>query len=85
MDISESKRCYNGIPFFMLAYFQICISVTSNGTMYHVTVTGAVWSNPLIFFNSLVIWNNPFGVDVWLTEKPGLHKQKLKTIPEGNL
>ena len=33
----------------------------------------------------LVLWNNPFGVGVPLTEKPGLHKWKLKTVPEGNL
>ena len=35
-------------------------------------------------FNSLIVWNNPFGVDVPLTEKPGLHKQKLETVPEEN-
>ena len=35
--------------------------------------------------NSLISWNNPFGVDVPLTEKPALHKQTLKTVPEGNL
>ena len=28
---------------------------------------GAVWSNSL----SLIVWNNTFGVDVPLTEKPG--------------
>ena len=46
--------------------------------MYHAIVNGAV-------FNSLIVWNNPFGVDVPFSEKPGLHKQKLKTVPEGNL
>ena len=29
---------------------------------------GVIWCNP---FNSLIVWNNPFGVDVPLTEKPG--------------
>ena len=42
-------------------------------------VNGVVWSNSLIVWN-----NNPFGVDVPLTEKPGLHKQKLETVPERN-
>ena len=53
--------------------------------MHHVIVNGAVWSNPLIFFNSLIVWNSPYGVDVPLTVKPVVHKQKLKTAPEGNL
>ena len=29
-----------------------------------------IWSNPLLLFNLLIIWNNPLGVDVPLTEKP---------------
>ena len=39
--------------------------------IYHVLVDGVVWCNPLIFFNQLIVWNNPFGVDFPLTEKPG--------------
>ena len=39
----------------------------------------------LLLFYSLVVWNNPFGVDVLLTEKPDLYKQKLKTVSERNL
>ena len=35
------------------------------------TVTGAVWSNSLIFFNELIVWNNTFGVDVPLAKKAG--------------
>ena len=38
---------------------------------YHVLVDGVVCCNPLIFFNPLIVWNNPFGVDFPLTEKPG--------------
>ena len=34
-------------------------------------VNGAVWSNSLNLFNSFIVWNNLFGVDVSLTEKPG--------------
>ena len=33
-------------------------------------VNGAGWSNSLIIY-SLIVWNNPFGVDVPPTEKPG--------------
>ena len=29
--------------------------------------------------------NNPIGIDDPLMEKPGLHKQKLKTVPQWNL
>ena len=36
-------------------------------------------------FNALIVCNNPLGGDVLLTEKPDLHKQKLKNVPEGNL
>ena len=39
--------------------------------MHHVKDNGAVWSNPLIFFKTLIVWNNPFGVDVPLMKKPG--------------
>ena len=35
------------------------------------TVTGAVWSNSLIFFNELIVWNDKFGVDIPLAKKPG--------------
>ena len=35
-------------------------------------------------FNSLIVWNNPFVVDVPLTKKPDLPKQKLETVPEVN-
>ena len=34
-------------------------------------VNVAVWSNSLTFFNPLIVWNNPFGVNVLLTEKSG--------------
>ena len=34
-------------------------------------VNVAVWSNSLTFFNLLIVWNNPFGVDFLLTEKSG--------------
>ena len=27
--------------------------------IYHVLVDGVVWCNPLIFFNLLIVWNNP--------------------------
>ena len=53
--------------------------------VYHVLVDGVVWCNPLIIFNSLIVRNNPFGVDFPLTEKNqevDLHKQGLKTVPE---
>ena len=33
-------------------------------------VNGAVWSSSLLF-NPLIVWNNGFGVDVPLAEKPG--------------
>ena len=39
--------------------------------IHHVLVDGVVWCNPLIIFNPLIVWNNPFGVDVPLPEKPG--------------
>ena len=43
------------------------------------------FESPIKIFNSLIAWNNRFGEDVSLTEKPGVHKQKLKTFPEKNL
>ena len=39
--------------------------------MLYVLVDEVAWCNPLIFFNPLIVWNNPFGVDVPLLEKPG--------------
>ena len=38
--------------------------------IYHALVNGVVWCNPLISFNPLIVWNNPFGVNFPLTEKP---------------
>ena len=35
-----------------------------NGTIHHVTVDGAISSNPLI------IWNNPFGINDPFMERP---------------
>ena len=48
-------------------------------------INKAVWNNPLIFLTHQLFEITPFGVDVLLTEKPGLHKQKLKTVPQRNL
>ena len=39
--------------------------------VYYVLVDGVVWCNPLVFFVSLIVWNNPFGVNFPLKEKPG--------------
>ena len=36
-------------------------------------------------FESLIVWKNPFGVDIPRTEKPKFQKQKLKTVAEENL
>ena len=50
---------------------QCIYTIQYNIYIYHVLVDGVVWCNPLIFFNQLIVWNNPFGVDFPLTEKPG--------------
>ena len=39
--------------------------------IHHALVDGFVWCNPLIFFNPLIVWNNPFGVGVPYSKKPG--------------
>ena len=37
-------------------------------------------------FNSLIVWDNPFGVDVPLTGKPGgwFVQAEAENVPEGN-
>ena len=57
--VSWTNFCFN-----LYIYIYIYIYI------YHVLVDRVVWCNPLIFFNPLIVWNNPFEVNVSLTEKP---------------
>ena len=55
----------------MYIYIHIYIYIFIHIYVYHVLVDGVVWCKPLIFFNPLIVWNNPFVIDFPLTEKPG--------------
>ena len=62
---------YIYIIYILYIYTYIYIYVYLYIHVYHVLVDGVVWYNRLIFFNPLIVWNNPFGVNFLLTEKPG--------------